>query len=143
MENHLLIYVDLDGSTQFVGRLWARSNKGRESASFEYDDQWLKNPAHFALEPALALSKGPHHTPAGRSLFGAIGDSSPDRWGRLLIQREEQRQAKAQERAVRTLTEADYLLGVSDIARQGALRFATKEGGPFLAEGGAAQVPPS
>lgn len=24
---------------------------------------------------------------AGRRLFGAIGDSAPDRWGRLLIQR--------------------------------------------------------
>jgi serine/threonine-protein kinase HipA len=74
-------------------------------------------------------------------MFGAIGDSAPDRWGRRLIQREEERKAREQKRVPRTLTEADYLLGVGDIARQGALRFALVEGGPFLAAEGATQVP--
>lgn len=119
--------------------MWARSRKGKESATFEYDATWLRNPARFALEPALTLGTGPHHTATGRLIFGAIGDSAPDRWGRALIQREERRKARVEERAPRTLLEIDYLLGVGDVARQGALRFAEREGGPFLATG--VQIP--
>ena len=74
-DKQLLVYVDLEGEPQLVGRLWARSRKGRESASFEYDASWLKHPSRFALEPALVLSHGQHHTAVGRRLFGAIGDS--------------------------------------------------------------------
>jgi serine/threonine-protein kinase HipA len=134
------IYVDLGGTPHLVGRLWARSRKGKESATFEYDAAWLTNPLRFALEPALTLGKGPHHTAAGRLIFGAIGDSAPDRWGRVLIQRDERRRAREEKHAPRTLLEVDYLLGVSDISRQGALRFAEHEGGPFLATG--VDIPP-
>src|SRR6266478_1545402 len=101
---------------------------------------WLKRPARFALEPALVLSHGPQHTAAGRRIFGAIGDSAPDRWGHLLIQREERRKAREAKREPHTLNEVDYLIAVGDIARQGALRFAEQEGGPFLADG--VQIPP-
>ncbi len=101
---------------------------------------WLDHPARFALEPALVLSHGPQHTAAGRRLFGAVGDSAPDRWGRLLIQRDERRKAREAKREPRTLGEIDYLVAVGDVARQGALRLAEKEGGPFLAAG--AQIPP-
>src|SRR5262249_23006719 len=123
-----------------VGRLWARARKGRESATFEYDRSWLKHPTRFALEPALVLGHGSQHTGAGRRIFGAIGDSAPDRWGRLLIQREERRKARKAKREPHTLTRIDYLIAVGDIARQGALRFAEKEGGPFLSDG--VQIPP-
>lgn len=139
-DRSLLAYVDLEGTPHLVGRLWARSRKGKESATFEYDAAWLANPSRFALEPALTLGKGPHHTVAGRQIFGAIGDSAPDRWGRVLIQREERRKAREDKRTPRTLLEVDYLLGVGDIARQGALRFAEHEGGPFLATG--VPIPP-
>lgn len=142
MDGPIFVHVDLAGAPQFVGRLWVRSNRGRESASFEYDDGWLRNPARFPLEPALMLGKGAHHTAAGRSLFGPFGDSAPDRWGRVLIQREELRKAREEHRVPRTLFEADYLLGVGDIARQGALRFSASPDGPFLATGDAAQIPP-
>ncbi len=142
MERTVFVYVDLEDKTHLVGRLWTRHSKGRESASFEYDENWLKSPRRFALEPALMLGEGQHHTPATHSLFGAIGDSAPDRWGRALIQHEEQRKARAENRALRSLSEADYLLGVGDIARQGALRFAEKEGGEFLALQTAASIPP-
>jgi serine/threonine-protein kinase HipA len=139
-ERNLLVYVDLDGTPHFVGRLWARSRKGKESATFEYDAAWLNNPLRFALEPALTLGKGPHHTTADRQIFGAIGDSAPDRWGRVLIQREERRKAREEKRLPHTLLEVDYLLGVGDIARQGALRFTEHDTGPFLATG--IQIPP-
>lgn len=140
MDRPLFIYVDLEGTPHRVGRLWARSRGAKESATFEYDGAWLANPLRFALDPALTLGKGPHHTEAGRSIFGAIGDSAPDRWGRVLIQREERRKAREEKRTPRTLLEIDYLLGVGDLARQGALRFAAQEGGPFLAAG--APIPP-
>lgn len=91
-DKRLLVYVDLEGEPRLVGRLWARSRKGRESATFEYDEAWLRHPVRFPLEPALGLSHGPQHTAAGRRLFGALGDSAPDRWGRLLIQRDGQSQ---------------------------------------------------
>jgi serine/threonine-protein kinase HipA len=139
-DRSLLVYMDLEGVPHLVGRLWGRSRKGKESATFEYDAAWLTNPSRFALEPALTLGKGPHHTVAGRQIFGAIGDSAPDRGGRVLIQREERRKAREEKRAPRTLLEIDYLLGVGDIARQGALRFAEHEDGPFLATG--VQIPP-
>ena len=139
-DRQLLVYVDLQGTPQLVGRLWGRVRKGRESATFEYDDAWLKHPSKFALEPALALGQGPLHTPQGRQIFGAIGDSAPDRWGRVLIQREERRKARAEGRAPHTLGEIDYLLAVGDTARQGALRFAETAGGPFLAQG--VNIPP-
>lgn len=131
----LLVFVDLDSVPHLVGRLWSRRARNRESATFEYDTTWLANPARFALEPALALGGGPQHTQQGRALFGAFGDSAPDRWGRRLIQRQERRQAEREGRAPRSLGEADYLLGVGDIARQGALRFKETENGPFLGDG--------
>ncbi len=142
MDTRLFVYVDLNGATELVGHLWSHLRQGRESVSFEYADSWLRHPDRFALEPALTLGTGLHHTAPGRAIFGAIGDSAPDRWGRALIQREQRRQARAEGHAPRALGEADYLLGVSDFARQGALRLAMEEGGPFLAADGKARVPP-
>lgn len=142
MESEILVHVDLEGTPHLVGRLWARARKGRESASFEYDRAWLSNAQRFALEPALRLGPGPFHTAGGRALFGAIGDSAPDRWGRVLMRRAERRRAQKAEGTPRTLQEIDYLLMVDDEARQGALRFALNEGGPFLAEPGAEKIPP-
>ena len=141
-DRQLLVYVDLAGLAHFVGRLWARRARNRESASFEYDADWLTNPARFALEPALMLGGGPQHTQQGRALFGAFGDSAPDRWGRNLIQRNECQHAQEERRAPRSLGEVDHLLGVGDIARQGALRFKEAPDGPFLASGDKANAPP-
>ena len=68
----------------------------------------------------------------GERLFGALGDSAPDRWGRLLMRRAERMRADREGRQPRTLLETDFLLLVDDEARLGALRFAEHEGGPFL-----------
>jgi serine/threonine-protein kinase HipA len=141
MNREIFVYADLDGESHLVGTLWTRQGKSRESASFEYDNSWLSHPKQFALEPALQLSVGTMHTD-NRALFGAIGDSAPDRWGRVLIQRDERRKARKEERAPRTLSEADYLLGVGDLTRQGALRFTADKGGAFLAPQDQATIPP-
>jgi len=142
METQVLVYVDLTGTPVLVGRLWARVRKGRQSATFEYDQHWLQSADRFSLEPALMLGPGPFHTPSDKPLFGAIGDSAPDRWGRVLMRRAERRRAERAGETPRTLMEIDYLLMVDDEARQGALRFALEEGGPFLAEQGVTRIPP-
>lgn len=115
---------------------------GRESATFEYDKAWLTHADRFALEPALKLGRGPFHTAADKPLFGAIGDSAPDRWGRVLMRRAERRRAERAGETPRTLWETNYLLMVYDEARQGSLRFAEHEGGPFLAADAATTIPP-
>jgi serine/threonine-protein kinase HipA len=142
MENEVLVYVDLEGGPYLVGRLWMRTRKDRESATFEYDRHWLAHPERFSLEPALKLGPGPFHAPSDQPLFGAIGDSAPDRWGRVLMRRAERRRAEREGQTPRTLREIDYLLMVDDEARMGALRFARSEGGPFLAEYGPVKIPP-
>ena len=142
MDREALVFVDLDGTPNLVGRLWGRARKNKESATFEYDRTWLENPARFSLEPALNLGSGPYHTVGDAPMFGAIGDSAPDRWGRTLMRRMERRRAEREKQAPRTLQEMDYLLLVDDEARQGALRFAEKEGGPFLREEGLKRIPP-
>ena len=142
MDQEALVYVDLDGTPHLMGRLWARVRKNKESATFEYDQTWLQHPARFSLEPALQLGPGPFHTPADTPMFGAIGDSAPDRWGRSLMRRMERRRAEREGGAPRTLQEIEFLLLVDDEARQGALRFAKREGGPFLREEGVKRIPP-
>lgn len=142
METEVLVYADIAGATRLAGYLWPRVRKNRESASFEYDSNWLAYSERMELEPALTLGPGPFHTSSGKPLFGAIGDSAPDRWGRVLMRRAERRRAERAGETPRTLMEIDYLLMVDDEARQGALRFAKHEGGPFLAEHTATRIPP-
>jgi serine/threonine-protein kinase HipA len=142
IEKAVLVYVDLDGVPRLAGRLWTRVRKNKEGATFEYSDSWLKQPNRFSLEPALKLGPGPFHTGTDTSMFGAIGDSAPDRWGRALMRRMERRGAELEGQAPRTLHEVDYLLLVDDEARVGALRFAEHEGGPFLRQDAGKRIPP-
>jgi serine/threonine-protein kinase HipA len=142
MDGEALVYVELAGSPHLVGRLWARARKDKESATFEYDKTWLEHKERFSLEPALRLGPGPFHTAADVPMFGAIGDSTPDRWGRALMRRMERKLAERERRAPRTLQEMDFLLLVDDEGRLGALRFAEREGGPFLREAGVKRIPP-
>jgi len=136
------VYVDLEGESILVGRLWSHQRKGRESASFEYDQNWLSHPNRFSLEPALMLTEGSFHTGADKAMFGAIGDSAPDRWGRVLMRRAAKAKARAEGQTVSTFSEIDYLLGVNDEARQGALRFSREEGATFLATNDSQRIPP-
>ena len=140
MDTPVLVHVDLGGEPIRAGRLWLRVRGGRESASFEYDNAWMNHPLRFDLEPALTVGPGPYHVRG--ALFGSIGDSAPDRWGRVLLRRDEVRRAKMEGRAPRTLFESDFLLRVDDEVRTGALRFSTSGDGPFLAEAGPARIPP-
>ena len=116
-----------------MGCLYAESLRGKEITSFEYYPAWLTNhPGLLALDPDLQLFGGRQFTPLEKSMFGLFSDSCPDRWGRLLMNRREIILAKQENRKPRNLLETDYLLGVHDEARMGALRFSLQEGGPFL-----------
>jgi serine/threonine-protein kinase HipA len=135
------VHIDLDGTTRPVGLLRRHVSRRAETVTFEYDDAWLADNNRFSIEPALSLTRGVFSTPSNQVIFGSIGDSAPDTWGRRLMQRAERRQAEKEKRAVRTLTEADYLLGVADETRLGALRFRWADDPAFQAAARAG-VPP-
>lgn len=131
--NDIEVYVDLSGETFLVGLARINRARGNETMVFEYDRTWLESTNRFALEPGLPLMRGGFSPGPGHSLFGSIGDSAPDTWGRRLMQRAERRAAQKEGRQVRTLMETDYLLGVTDFSRLGALRFKKKGEDRFLA----------
>jgi len=121
------------GGPQRVGVLHAAPSRGREILSFEYEARWLETPSALALDPQLQLFAGPQYAADDRRPnFGVFLDSSPDRWGRMLIKRREERAARKAGRQERPLLESDYLLGVYDLHRVGALRFKRDPRGPFL-----------
>lgn len=142
MEQAILVYIDLLGIPVKVGQLWARFRSGRESMSFEYDRNWLNHPKRFSLDPALKLVAGSFHAASDKPLFGAIDDSAPDRWGRLLMRRSERKSAEYEKRTARALNEIDFLLMVDDEGRQGALRFKREEQGSFLTTYDKNHIPP-
>ncbi len=115
------VHISLDDTTERVGTLFRQAARGRESVTFTYHDSWLAKSHRFSLEPGLLVGEGMFHPGADREIFGSIGDSAPDTWGRRLMQRSERRTAAKEQRATRTLHEADYLLGVTDVSRLGAL----------------------
>jgi serine/threonine-protein kinase HipA len=117
------VHIDLEGQVRPLGRLRRQKSRRGETVTFEYDAAWLEAADRFSIEPVLALAKGTFPPPVGHALFGAIGDSAPDTWGRRLMQRAERRLAQREGRQVRTLGEMDYLLGAADATRLGALRF--------------------
>ncbi len=94
--------------------------RGQVTCAFSYDDAYLASPGAYAIDPALPLNSATYHCDG---MPGALRDSTPDRWGRHLIDRQASYAAGVHS-GTRRLDEVDYLLGVHDQARQGALRFA-------------------
>ena len=139
------VYADWDfmEEVQIMGYLTSQSVRGKEIFSFEYTESWLnhQNPILF-LDPHLGFYKGKQYLPEEKNNFGIFLDSSPDRWGRLLMRRREAWQAKEERRDERTLFESDFLLGVFDGHRLGGLRFKLSEDGPFMNEQKKTATPP-
>jgi len=123
MPNDIEVFIDFKPGLKRVGTLHRYTRRGDETTSFEYHADWLSEPARFSLEPALVVNRGAFAPSGSATTFGSIGDSAPDTWGRRLMQRAARRLAEREGRPVRALMEVDYLLGVSDFARLGALRF--------------------
>ncbi|MDP2791945.1 MAG: HipA domain-containing protein [Rectinemataceae bacterium] len=111
------------GKAGKMGTLSAIPSRGKEVFSFDYEKEWLLREDGRVLDPELRLFKGPQYPAIDKPNFGIFLDSSPDRWGRVLMRRREGIHARKEGRGVRTLAESDYLLGVYDENRMGALRF--------------------
>ena len=123
-----------------VGEIHATPSRSGQILAFEYDQAWLASNI-VTLDPGLAPVRGEQFPTGGRDNFGVFLDSAPDRWGRVLMQRREAQLARHARRAVRRLTELDYLLGVYDGHRLGALRYKLA-GGPFLDDDAELASPP-
>jgi len=140
----MFVYADwMQGEPVLMGTLYAENLRGKEIFSFEYDRDWISNPErnHF-LDPNLLFFESRQFSPKDQPIFGIFSDSCPDRWGRLLMRRREAILARKEERKPRLLLESDFLLGVHDQARMGALRFKTDPEGKFLADDNELSTPP-
>ena len=144
-ETTIRVYADWEflGEAQFLGFMTSQRVRGKEVFSFEYAETWLnnQNPILY-LDPHLGFYRGKQYLPEEKNNFGIFLDSSPDRWGRLLMRRREAWQAKEEGRDERPLFESDFLLGVFDGHRMGGLRFKLNQDGPFLNDQKKMATPP-
>ena len=115
-----------------VGIIYATQSSGKEIVSFEYSADWLREHSDIFLDPDLIAYFGRQYVPSSKPIFGMLSDVCPDRWGRRLIRRIENRH----------LCETDYLLAVSDVLRTGGLRFKVDPQGDFVAETSEQSIPP-
>lgn len=140
----ILVYAHWDGieSPFLMGSLYATPSRGKEIFSFEYDKGWLRSDYAQIIDPDLQLFEGAQYLNDEKSNFGIFLDSSPDRWGRVLMMRKEAAKARKEERRPKTLMESDYLLGVYDNNRMGGLRFKTAQDGAFLDDDETMAAPP-
>ena len=124
----------------FMGTLYVDVFKNKEHYSFEYDMDWLAI-NRFRIDPNLQLYTG-RQFESKEKKFGIFYDSAPDRWGRTLLKRKEARQAEKEDRMPRGLYESDFLLGIYDETRMGALRFKLDKDGDFLSSDKEYATPP-
>jgi serine/threonine-protein kinase HipA len=119
------VHIDWEGGTHLVGTLFP-AERGA-AVSFEYSSRWLRWPESFSIDPtSLPLRPGLHHS---ATLFGAIQDCGPDRWGRVLVERAVRKKLLAG----KPYRDIDYVLALDDNSRIGALRFRADTDNPFLA----------
>ena len=140
-EKEIFVYADwymLD-SPQLIGRLYFASLRGKAVYSFEYDNEWIKS--GISIDPELPLFSGLHYA-SSNDIFGIFKDSSPDRWGQLLMKRREILLSKIEKTEPRTLVGIDFLLGVHDSHRMGGLRFKENEEGEFMSNNQRLAAPP-
>jgi serine/threonine-protein kinase HipA len=143
MTKTIYVYENWSSKTPvLLGCLYVDNVKRKETYSFEYDEEWLNTGNSIMLDPDLFLYRGRQYTPLDKNLFGLFSDSCPDRWGRLLMQRREAIIARKENRKPTKLNESDYLLGVYDEARMGALRFRLTKDGPFESSDESLATPP-
>jgi len=129
--NTLEVWLDDDlGAHCRVGTL----AHDRGQIRFSYAPEWLSDPRAFALDPDLSLDEHPFFPQPEQGNFGIFLDSSPDRWGQTLMKRREALQAKDEKRSPRALYTWDFLIGVQDLTRQGALRFRRPDSEAFLSD---------
>lgn len=143
--NPKTIFVYDDFSTDqpiLMGSLYVNVIKGGETYSFEYDKDWLKKTGlALTLDPEIMPYSGRQY-PTGKNIFGLFADASPDRWGRVLMNKRERILAEKEGRKPSKLYDSDYLLGVYDETRMGGIRFKANLEGPFLSDDKETAAPP-
>ena len=141
---NILVYADWQGleTPAHMGTLSVTHTRGHAVFTFSYEKQWIKAGNGQNLDPDLQFYDGPQFLAGNKPNFGLFLDSSPDRWGRVLMDRREAILARRENRKIKPLFEEDYLLGVYDEHRMGALRFKTEEKGPFLNDNKGLAAPP-
>jgi serine/threonine-protein kinase HipA len=137
MSRSVYVFADWEAFDEptLVGTLRSSVIKNKEHFSFSYDNDWLQSPYAQKIDPDLNLYSGEQHSEDSKN-FRTFLDSCPDRWGRLLMKRREAIIARREERRPNVLYEMDYLLGVHDLYRLGALRFKREMSGAFLGNEG-------
>jgi len=140
----ILVYADWVGfpSRFLMGKLRSELTKGEEVFSFEYAENWLRSGFAQDLDPDLKMYKGPQYLNDEKSNFELFLDSSPDRWGRMLLKRRDAIKERKEGKTPRRFLESDFLLGVNDETRMGGLRFKIEEQGHFLEYEEEIKIPP-
>lgn len=126
---------------QCIGVLSAQQARGRKSFSFAYETTWIDSNEQLLIDPDIAWFEGAQYA-NGKENFGIFLDSMPDSWGRTLMKRKAAQQAKVDGLTAPTLYDIDFLLGVHDESRMGALRFKLQPDGPFLDNDSVSPSPP-
>lgn len=129
MTDSVIVTVDLGGESIDAGTAFFTRRRNSLATSFRYLDGFLRRRDAYAIDPSMPLTSGNHHL---EGLPGAFQDASPDRWGKNLVGKKLRAQALAEGRTPPSISEVDHLIGVSDLTRQGALRFRVEPDGPFL-----------
>lgn len=142
-QKNIFVYDDFSADRPILmGILYVNVIKGGEAYSFEYDSGWLKkNRLALTLDPELMPYPGRQY-PSGKNIFGLFADASPDRWGRILMNKRERILAEKEGRKPSKLYDSDYLLGVYDETRMGGIRFKTNLDGEFLSDDRETAAPP-
>jgi serine/threonine-protein kinase HipA len=137
------VYADWKGmiSPKCIGILSAQQAKGRKAFSFSYDADWISSQEQLLLDPDIAWYSGQQY-PNRKENFGVFLDSMPDTWGRTLMKRRAALNAKEQGKPAPVLYDIDFLLGVHDLSRMGALRFKREPDGDFLDNDPVSPTPP-
>ncbi len=140
---NIYVYAHWKGmeEPQLMGILSALYAKGKKAFSFEYNKDWLKSKQQLLIDPDIQFYSGPQY-PNNKENFGIFLDSMPDTWGKTLMKRRELEDSKGNDTKPKTLYEIDYLLGVYDESRMGALRFKTELDGDFLDNSQLTPTPP-
>lgn len=112
------VRVAIGAAMYDVGELIFETDGRRQASAFKYFDEWLDRPGAFALAPSMPLSEQPFYSSGNRTnlrgaLPGPFSDTTPDSWGRGIIQKA----------LGHPPNELEFLLAANDRTRQGALRF--------------------
>ncbi len=136
------VYASWMIQAEKIGHCVVENARGKEIIGFSYEREWLRRHPGFVLDPDILQMEGIQFPPANKPCFGFLSDTSPDRWGRKLMDRREAIDAKDEGRPKRRLQESDYILGVHDGGRMGGLRFYDSRQDAYLSDRQTLSAPP-